>query len=104
MASVSIQARIDSDVWESIRAEGETNTQVLQRITAHYTATSAAKLSDIAPTPDAAIAVLLYSHQLLQQFADGGMISPSSGTAPVSVAVPEEEQKGFIAAQCADDF
>ena len=103
MASVSIQARIDSDIWESIRAEGETNTQVLQRIAAHYTATSTAKLAGIAPTPDAAIAVLLYSHQLLQQFADGGMISPS-GTAPVSVAVPEEEQEEFIAAQCADAF
>ena len=103
MASVSIQARIDSDVWESIRTEGETNTQVLQRITAHYTATSTAKLTEIAPTPDAAIAVLLYSHQLLQQFAGGGMISASTA-APASVAVPEEEQEGFIAAQCADDF
>ena len=103
MASVSIQARIDSDIWESIRAEGETNTQVLQRIAVHYTATSTAKLAGIAPTPDAAIAVLLYSHQLLQQFADGGMISLSMA-APVSVAVPEEEQEEFIAAQCADDF
>ena len=103
MASVSIQARIDSDIWESIRAEGETNTQVLQRITAHYTATSAAKLAGIAPTPNAAIAVLLYSHQLLQQFADGGMISPSMAVSN-SVPVPEEEGQGFIAAQCADDF
>lgn len=103
MASVSIQARIDSDIWESIRAKGETNTQVLQRITSHYTATSADQLAGIAPTPEAAVAVLLYSHQLLQQFAGGGMIAPTA-SAPASSAAPEEEQSGFIAAQCADDF
>ena len=30
MTSISVQARIDSDVWAAMKADGETNTQVLR--------------------------------------------------------------------------
>ncbi|MGB3300236.1 MAG: hypothetical protein WBA76_18390 [Phormidesmis sp.] len=101
MTSISIQARIDSAVWEAMKADGETNTQVLQRISIHYLATSGDELSQIAPTPAAAVAVLFNSHRLLNQLlAKGAIALPETSTAPaqqVSASAPE-------AAQSADNW
>lgn len=58
MASISIQGRVDNEVWEGLKQAGETNTLLLQRLTSHYLATSAPELTAIAPTPAAAVAVL----------------------------------------------
>lgn len=102
MASVSIQARIDGEVWEEMKEKGETNTQLLQRLAAHYLATSGDDLKMVAPTPTAAVAVLLHSHQLLGQLASSNAIS---NTQPVA-DLPKQEQpkQEQTAAQCADDW
>lgn len=75
MASVSIQGRVDGDVWQALKEKGETNTDLLQRITAHYTATSGDELLEIAPTFDGAIAVLLNSHRMLNQLLQNAAIA-----------------------------
>lgn len=75
MASVSIQGRVDSELWESLKQKGETNTLLLQRLTSHYFATSSAELTAIAPTPAAAVAVLLHSHKLLSQLMQNAAIA-----------------------------
>lgn len=66
MPSLSIKARIDEDVWESMRADGETNTQLLQRIVSEHQSQSHrdARLADIDPNPDIALGMLLNSHRL----------------------------------------
>jgi hypothetical protein len=75
MPSISVQCRIDSQLWESIRHEGESNTQLLQRLVEHYTATDGEGLRAIAPTPAAAVATLLNSHKLLFLLAGKGAIA-----------------------------
>lgn len=82
MASVSIQGRVDGEVWKALKEKGETNTDLLQRIISHYTATSGDELLEIAPTFDAAIAVLLNSHRLLNQLVQNA-----------AIALPATEQK-----------
>lgn len=102
MASVSIQARIDSDVWEAMRVEGETNTQLLRRIATHYQATSGNELREIAPTPAAAVAVLLHSHRLLEQLSQiNGLSLAQPVAAPPEEPLCKSEQS---AAECADDW
>lgn len=104
MASISIQGRIDGELWEGLKLAGETNTQLLQRLAAHYRATSAEKLADIAPTPDAAVAVLLRSHSLLDQMVAGGGVvgQPVQTETSETVQQPTEEDKSAI--DCADDW
>jgi hypothetical protein len=74
MPSISIQGRVDADVWESLKG-AETNTQFLQRLCSHYVATHPVELQDIAPTPAAAVAVLLHSHRLLNQLVQNAAIA-----------------------------
>lgn len=101
MASTSIQARIDSEVWEEMRQAGETNTQVLQRIASHYLATSAEELEEIAPTPAAAIAVLFQSHrQFNMLLSHAAIILPKMPVAPSGIELLKEQ----TAAECADDW
>ena len=102
MASVSVQARIDSEVWEAMRKEGETNTQVLQRVASHYLATSANELGEIAPTPAAAIAVLFQSYkQLNMLLAHAAIALPQAPTTPAQ-AEPTTQEVSAI--ECADDW
>ena len=103
MASVSIQGRIDSALWESIREDQETNTQLLQRIAAHYVATSGDELKKIAPTPAAAISVLLYARCLLSQIVEGSSLSALQSTT-ISVEESASEQLEQSAAECAEDW
>ena len=74
MASVSIQGRVDGLLWARIKQKGESNTELLQRLTSHYVATSADELTAIAPTPDAAISVLLNSHRLFTQLMQNAAV------------------------------
>ena len=110
MTSISIQGRIDSEVWEEMKQNGETNTQVLQRISSHYLATSAAQLEQIAPTPTAAIAVLLDSHRLLNQLMSKAVIAfPEMDTAPTATTMAEAttqhvSETAPAAAQDADNW
>ncbi len=101
MPSVSIQARIDGELWEGMRIDGETNTQLLQRIAVHYLATSGNQLSTVAPTPAAAIAVLFHSHRLLNQLAAGKALSEPQ---PVAVPLKEQRQQAQSAAECANEW
>lgn len=81
MASTSIQGRVDGALWQSLKGKHETNTQLLQRLTDHYQATTGTELSAIAPTPAAAIAVLLHSHNLLTQLANNSSFAPAEALA-----------------------
>lgn len=101
MASVSIQARIDGEVWEGMRIDGETNTQLLQRISSHYLATSGNELKAVASTPAAAVAVLFRSHRLLDQFAKGNALSTPQQISALPGKQPQPEQS---AAECANDW
>lgn len=102
MASESIQGRVDGDLWRVIKQKGETTTQVLQRLTAHYVATSADELTAIAPTPAAAVAILLHSHNMLNRLMENPAIAlpAENTTAPpmgTTTAPPETtEQSAFM--------
>ena len=85
MASESIQGRVDGDVWAAIRGDG-TNTEALKKVVEHWRATQGENLSDIAPTPAAAVAVLMRSHELLNQIVSGGAFV-ATGT-PVDAQTP----------------
>lgn len=83
MPSLSIKARIDEDLWESLRADGETNTQLLQRIVSEHQAQihRDARLATIDSNPDIALGMLLNSHTLaskgrLQQSAEPAVSEP----------------------------
>jgi hypothetical protein len=103
MPSTSIQGRIDEDVWLALKGD-ETNTQFLQRLTTHYAATSTPELTAIAPTPAAAIAVLLHSHRLLNQLMQNAAIAlPDKPTTTTTATVKEEEQPS-TSARFDDDF
>lgn len=105
MASTSIQGRVDSEVWNDIKQTEETNTQVLQRLAAHYVATSGDELLEIAPTFDAAVAVLLNSHSLLNQLMQNAVITvPNGMNAPSSVSSPIPESIDRSAIDCADNW
>lgn len=108
MTSISIQARIDSVVWEAMKTDGETNTQVLQRISTHYLATSGDDLLQIAPTPAAAVAVLFNSHRLLNQLvANAAVALPEASTAQTTTATTTTQHLSAaapVAAQSADDW
>ncbi len=87
MASISIQGRVDGELWEALKQPGETNTLLLQRLTSHYAATTTDELSTIAPTPAAAVAVLLHSHNLLSQLMQNA-----------AIALPEKPSESATAA------
>jgi hypothetical protein len=88
MASISIQGRVDEQLWDSLKLPGETNTQLLQRLCNHYQATQS--LDDIAPTSAAAVAVLRHSHALLNQIVNGSSVQfsevPAQPTQPAATA------------------
>ncbi|MEM9151501.1 MAG: hypothetical protein AAGB19_13750 [Cyanobacteria bacterium P01_F01_bin.3] len=80
MASISIQGRIDGDIWSDVKGN-KTTTEGLQLLAQHWKATSGDALSDIAPTPAAAVAVLRHSHELLTQMLSNGVFAmPSTPT------------------------
>lgn len=101
MASLSLQGRVDSDIWQEIKSPDETTTQALQRVTVFYQSAHRPELLDIAPTYDAAIAVLLHSYQLLKQLADNAAIAlPSTTEASTTTTEPSNKP----AWDCADDY
>ena len=102
MVSTSIQGRVDSDVWNELKQTEETNTQVLQRLTAHYVATSGDELLEIAPTFDAAVAVLLNSHRLLNQLMQNAAVALPTVISELPSALPEVVDRSAIA--CADSW
>lgn len=106
MPSISIQGRVDADVWESLKGP-ETNTQFLQRLCAHYVATHPIELQDIAPTPAAAVAVLLHSHRLLNQLMQNAAIAlpevPTTAAATVA-ATETTKQPPAASTRFDDDF
>ena len=110
MTSISIQGRIDSAMWEEMKADGETNTQVLQRISTHYLATSGDDLAQIAPTPAAAVAVLFNSHKLLNQLVANAAIAlpetptPLTATETATTTTQHISAAAPTAAQSADDW
>ena len=105
MVSTSIQGRVDSEVWDELKQTEETNTQVLQRLTAHYVATSGDELLEIAPTFDAAVAVLLNSHRLLNQLMQNAAITlPDGINAPPSASTPVADPIDRSAINCADNW
>ena len=99
MASVSIKARIDSELWESLKAPGESSTELLQRLSAYYVACQAPELAAIAQQPAAAIAVLLDNRKQLNKLLQNASIALS----PTAVAEPEPTVQ-ISAAQVADDW
>ena len=99
MASVSIKARIDSDLWESLKAPGESSTELLQRLSAYYVACQAPELAAIAQQPAAAIAVLLDNRQQLNKLLQNASVALPADT----VAAPEPTEQAS-AASCADDW
>ena len=107
MTSISIQGRIDSEMWEELKQDGETNTQVLQRISSHYLATSGAELEQIAPTPTAAIAVLFHSYKQLNMLLTHAAIAlPDVTPAPTTTEPTTQHVSASApaAAQSADDW
>ena len=102
MVSTSIQGRVDSDVWNELKQTEETNTQVLQRLTAHYVATSGDELLEIAPTFDAAVAVLLNSHRLLNQLMQNAAVELPATPSELPLASPTAVDRSAIT--CADDW
>jgi hypothetical protein len=107
MASLSIQARIDSDVWASIKRADESNTEALQRIAAHYIATGSDNLQTLTnqPTAETAIAALttvFRLHQTLMQ--NTALATPSQPAMPTfaNTAQPVEPPKTSKFAD--DDF
>ena len=98
MASISIQGRVDGELWADIRGDLSV-TEALQKVTEHYVATQAEKLKEIAPTPCAAVAILLRSHEQLNQLMQNAAIAlPQVDTAPTE---PATEQSALA---CADDW
>ena len=107
MPSLSLQGRVDSDIWQEIKHPDETTTQALQRVTVFYQSAHRPELLDIAPTYDAAIAVLLHSHQLLNQLAGNSAIAlPDTDTASIAEAstATATEPSNKPAWDCADDW
>jgi len=102
MVSTSIQGRVDSEVWHELKQTAETNTQVLQRLTAHYVATSGDELLEIAPTFDAAVAVLLNSHKLLNQLMQNAAVALPTTPSELPSASPTAADRSAIT--CADDW
>ena len=102
MVSTSIQGRVDSDVWNELKQTEETNTQVLQRLAAHYVATSGDELLEIAPTFDAAVAVLLNSHRLLNQLMQNAAIALPAMPSELPLASLAAVDRSAIT--CADDW
>lgn len=84
MASLQIKARVDSEQWHGLKLKKETSTEAVQRVLAHYQATSSPELLEINPDPSAAIAVLLHSHKILMQLVGNASIAIPSDTAPRS--------------------
>jgi hypothetical protein len=103
MASISIQGRIDEDVWQALKGD-ETNTQFLQRLTTHYAATNTEELQTIAPTPAAAIAVLLHSHRLLNQLMQNAAIALPEQPTTTTATVKEKEKQPSTSARFDDEF
>lgn len=103
MASISIQGRVDGELWEGLKEDGETNTLLLQRLTTHYAATSADKLTAIAPTPDAAIAVLLNSHKLLNQLIQNAAVALPEMPAAAPTEPTTTTTEPTESATCYDD-
>ena len=102
MASLSLQGRVDSDVWGEIKSPDETTTQALQRVTVFYQSVHRPELLEIAPTYDAAIAVLLYSHQLLKQLAGNAAIAlPDTAEASTTTATEPSTKPAW---DCADEY
>ena len=96
-------------MWKALKEKGETNTDLLQRITSHYTATSGDELLEIAPTFDAAIAVLLNSHRMLNQLVQNAAIAlPATGQkepeAAEAATVQHISASAPTAAQQADEW
>jgi len=102
MVSTSIQGRVDSEVWNELKQTEETNTQVLQRLTAHYVATSGDELLEIAPTFDAAVAVLLNSHRLLNQLMQNAAVALPTTPSALPPSSPTAADRSAIT--CADDW
>lgn len=90
MASVSIQARVDGAAWKAIKGKS-THSEALQKVVAHYVATGGDTLSDIAPTPDAAIAVLRHSHTLLTSLISNSAIAIPQASTPSTTPTASTE-------------
>ena len=92
MPSLSIQARIDSDVWASIKRADESNTETLQRIAAHYIATSSDNLQKLTnqPTAETAIAALTTVFNLHQQLMQNAVLSTHAKQASTVIPLPVE--------------
>ena len=102
MASLSLQGRVDSDVWGEIKSPDETTTQALQRVTVFYQSARRPELLEIAPTYDAAIAVLLHSYQLLKQLAgNAAIVLPDTDEAPTTTTTEPSTKPAW---DCADDY
>jgi len=104
MPSISIQARIDSDVWASVKQADESNTEALQRVVAHYLATSADSLQSLTnqPTPETAIAALTTVYSLHQQLMKNAVLTPQPlPSMPVTTAPSEPATQSKFAD---DDF
>ena len=89
MASVSIQGRVDSEIWAELKRQDETNTKLLQRLISHYQATSGDQLDTIAATPQGAIAVLLHSHGQMEQLIKSAALTLPSTTSAAPAAPSE---------------
>jgi hypothetical protein len=102
MPSISIQGRIDSDMWAKVKQADETNTEALQRVVAHYLATSADSLQTLTnqPTTETAIAALTTVYNLHQQLMQNAVLAPMSSM-PVAAAPAEPATQSKFAD---DDF
>ena len=100
MASISIQGRVDGELWGQIRGDSESVTEALQKVTEHYAATQAEALAEIAPTPCAAVAILLRSHHQLNQLMENAVIALPTTTDNNSASTeqPSSEQSALDSA------
>ena len=105
MGSFSIKGRIDKALWEGLALPDESTTQQLQRIVNHFVATQGSVLQDIAPTPDAAVAVLLNNHRLLTQLiGNAAVVLPETAPAPTAPKPVHQSEQDFDLISQADDW
>ncbi|MEL7520008.1 MAG: hypothetical protein AAGJ80_00060 [Cyanobacteria bacterium J06553_1] len=103
MASFSIKGRVDKELWESLTLPGESATEQLQRMVNHFVATQGQALETIAPTPAAAVAVLMQSHSLINR-AQVVLSAPSEHAPPPPQADTVTATEAFNPAAEADDW
>lgn len=103
MSSLSVQGRVESEAWSDIRGR-DSNTKALQRLVAHWEATSGGELLNIAPTTEGAIAILLHSHKLLNQILSNGSFAAVASVPAPAIAMASPGGNSFAEEDNSADY